>query len=97
MPTLSKTYPVTIHGEYAEEGADAYHSIVLLELGTDRCLAKMWGEPPSHGTAVDVWIGALGPLKAQVDKSVSDQLTLEFHLTIDLAVVNHFAGLLKHR
>jgi hypothetical protein len=92
MHVLSKTYPVTIYGEYAEEGAASFQPIVLLELGASRCLAKMCGEPPSHGTAVDVWIGALGPLKAQVDKSESDQLKLKFHLPIDLAVVSHFAG-----
>ena len=92
MGKLAEEFAVMLNGECAERQA-SFQPIVLTRLAKDHCVARMMGRAPLAGTEVDVWIGALGPLGASVDREQAEGGRLMFLAPLPAKVLQHFSSL----
>ena len=95
MKRRSEGVGVRLTGDYAMSGSPP-QPVVLTRLASGHCLASQCGKPPPTGTEVEIWIGAVGPLKAQVDQSGPHSVSFVFRVPLDPVLLDQFETLRRH-
>ncbi|WP_126172756.1 hypothetical protein [Altericroceibacterium xinjiangense] len=91
MARPSEEIRVRLIGDYALNSAPP-QPFVVTHLASGHCTASQCGIIPPIGTEVDVWIGAYGPLSAQIQRSERNSVSFRFRSPLSGAVLHHFAA-----